>query len=71
MLYLRETPRFHLLIGDLFAVQQLWRAADSVIHHTAGVLPGTAQRTQVQKPLLGVPAQLQGGLNFLPKIEGQ
>lgn len=53
-LILRETPCLLLHVGDLVAVEELRKAADLIVHHTASVIPSAAQGAQEQLTLFGV-----------------
>lgn len=46
-------------VGHLVTVEELRKAADLIIHHTASVLPGAAQRAQEQLALFGETSQLR------------
>ncbi len=52
-------PRFLLHVRHLVTVKELRKAADLIIHHTAGVLPCAAQRAEEQLTLFGVTSQLK------------
>lgn len=52
--HLREMPRLLLHVGHLVTVEELRKAADLIVHHTASVLPRAAQRAQEQLTLFGV-----------------
>lgn len=44
--HLREMPCLLLNVGNLVTVEELRKGADLIVHHTASVLPGAAQRAQ-------------------------
>lgn len=56
--HLREMPCLLLHVGHLVTVEELRKAADLIIYHTASILPGAAQRAQEQLTFFGVTSQL-------------
>lgn len=52
-------PGLLLHVGQLVTVEELRKAADLIVHHTASVVPGAAQRAQEQLTLFGVTSQLK------------
>ena len=56
--HLREMPCLLFNVGHLVTVEELWKAADLIVHNAASVLAGAPQRTQEQLTLFGVTSQL-------------
>lgn len=53
-------PCLLLHVGHFVTVEELWEAADLIIDHTAGVVPGASQGTKKELSLFGITSQLRG-----------
>lgn len=51
-------PCFLLHIGHFVTVEELRKAVDLIIHHTASVVPSATQRTQEELPVFSETSQL-------------